>query len=902
MSDVLIPADPDHFPPELRDSELDLIDARRPLHLKDQPAVGLALSGGGIRSATLSLGFLQALAEIGALERIDYVSTVSGGGYTGTLLGGLFQPREEPATEAKKEAAEVRKDVEKELTDPSSFTLRWLRENGRYIAPNGASDLWVAFAAVLRNFFAMLTVFATLGITAFLLAEALRVGVRVWIAPLLSVPGSREVLIGHGVWWSPWILVPAAVLVCSCAPAAAAFWLIRPDREDGVGVPGVPPWITTLGVLALGAAYAYWSAVLALAAPKEAAHEFWWRFAGGMVVVIVALLTLVIWGVATRLGKASSADARNMVTGWLRTGLITLVATLAFSFIDTAGQTVYARVASGQEGWALLGSGATTLSFGGLAAASQKFLAFIGGDKQKRFPIPLAAVAFVAAAVVVGFLLTGFSVGAHALAWAGEEPLSKQRNLPVLFSSLAVGILLTVAFGRARAFLTRSSLAGLYAARLTRTFLGASNRRRRRTINQNVTRLLPGDTIDHVHYEPHRFGGPLHIINTTLNETVTGQSQVEQRDRHGMNMAVGPVGVSVGARHHAAWQIDQEKRTGRLTPVSTAQADQGAIEPPFRVFDGTKPYESEPLDVGQWMAVSGAAVSPGLGWRTSVSFSLLLGLLNVRLGRWWFSGVDPKLRKGPVPASAVANPGAAADYENRLRMLGRTFSRGLPVYAHLLDELLARFHGPQRRFWYLTDGGHFENTGAYELIRRRVPIVLLCDNGADGDGSFSDAADLVRKARVDFNTEIEFLSEEELHGIGAHQSLKRFLVKVGTVADIGFQGADDCSSRLSPVAATGRCAFGSLAWIRYPNSPPGLLLLVKPRVTGELSLDVREYKKMNPGFPQQSTADQFFDERQWESHRKLGQEIGRALFPEPIGEEQSFWPAGIVRMKWATLA
>src|SRR5262245_14232271 len=54
----------------------------------DDPLVGLAFSGGGIRSATFGLGVLQALHALGVLPQIDYISTVSGGGYIGAWLQG----------------------------------------------------------------------------------------------------------------------------------------------------------------------------------------------------------------------------------------------------------------------------------------------------------------------------------------------------------------------------------------------------------------------------------------------------------------------------------------------------------------------------------------------------------------------------------------------------------------------------------------------------------------------------------------------------------------------------------------------------------------------------------------------------------------------------------------------
>src|SRR5262249_13688853 len=157
--------------------------------------------------------------------------------------------------------------------------------------------------------------------------------------------------------------------------------------------------------------------------------------------------------------------------------------------------------------------------------------------------------------------------------------------------------------------------ASLYGARLTRAYLGASNARRRHPANQNITRVLRGDQIDFADYAPHRAGGPLHIFNVTLNETVSGQSQVEQRDRRGMNLALGPAGVSVAARHHALWKTDAAGARG----TALVALPRPASPERFMVFPPSDaPFAAEPLDVGQWVATSGAAVSTGLGWRTSV--------------------------------------------------------------------------------------------------------------------------------------------------------------------------------------------------------------------------------------------------------------------------------------------
>jgi hypothetical protein len=107
-----------------------------------QPAIGLALSGGGVRSATFCLGVLRALAKNGVLHRFDYLSTVSGGGYAGAAFGRLF-------------GAEVKaREVEKGMADDRSLLLWWLRSNGRYLIPSGPRDLMQTWAGQLRGFVA----------------------------------------------------------------------------------------------------------------------------------------------------------------------------------------------------------------------------------------------------------------------------------------------------------------------------------------------------------------------------------------------------------------------------------------------------------------------------------------------------------------------------------------------------------------------------------------------------------------------------------------------------------------------------------------------------------------------------------------------------------------------------
>ncbi len=180
-----------YFPEGLREAERLLFEKRRAkagIADPKAPRIGLALSGGGIRSATFCLGVLQALAGSGFLRKIDILSTVSGGGYAGSFLGRMFTREwvasEEPvkpngmeswpltvdtAVKIKGEGSPARR-VEAVLDDHQSAPLQWLRESGRYLLPTGAGDGLMAGAVALRNWASVTTVIVTSLMTVFLLA------------------------------------------------------------------------------------------------------------------------------------------------------------------------------------------------------------------------------------------------------------------------------------------------------------------------------------------------------------------------------------------------------------------------------------------------------------------------------------------------------------------------------------------------------------------------------------------------------------------------------------------------------------------------------------------------------------------------------------------------------------
>src|ERR1051326_2466620 len=99
---------------------------------------GVSFSGGGIRSATFNLGILQGLAERGLLKHVDYLSTVSGGGYIGAWLSKCIH----------EQGGDVRK-VEAMLAPPAGSAeepaIRFLRQYSNYLSPRGgmfSADTW----------------------------------------------------------------------------------------------------------------------------------------------------------------------------------------------------------------------------------------------------------------------------------------------------------------------------------------------------------------------------------------------------------------------------------------------------------------------------------------------------------------------------------------------------------------------------------------------------------------------------------------------------------------------------------------------------------------------------------------------------------------------------------------
>ncbi|MFK3968887.1 patatin-like phospholipase family protein, partial [Ensifer adhaerens] len=240
------------------------------------------------------------------------------------------------------------------------------------------------------------------------------------------------------------------------------------------------------------------------------------------------------------------------------------------------------------------------------------------------------------------------------------------------------------------------------------------------------------------------------------------------------------------------------------------------------------------LDLAAVMALSGAAVSPQMGLRTSRRASFWLTLFNARLHAWLRK--PDGTEKGQLPKPS------------------RWWQRGVGL-RYLVHEFMATAN-EKLPFVNISDGGHIENLGVYELLRRRCRYIVVVDGESDPRMTFHALTNLQRLAYIDFGIQIDAeLDELRLLESGFSRSHFRF-----------------CK-------------------IRYPTGDEeqpwevGYLLYVKLSLTGNEGEFLKRYRLDEPSFPHHSTADQFFTETQFEAYRSLGEHIGDRLFMEAIIED-----------------
>jgi Patatin-like phospholipase len=253
-------------------------------------------------------------------------------------------------------------------------------------------------------------------------------------------------------------------------------------------------------------------------------------------------------------------------------------------------------------------------------------------------------------------------------------------------------------------------------------------------------------------------------------------------------------------------------------------------------YVATRDMEEIPngLDLATAMAVSGAAASSSMGAESIKPLTPTLALLNIRLGYWLRNPTRVK-EAGPANKSSTS-------LFSRLRRRHNVFAN----YYFLLE--LFGLLNEKLKSVYLTDGGHIENLGVYELLKRRCRVIIVIDAVADQEMAFGSLNTMERYARIDLGVRID-LPWQELTNVARKISK--------TIDDTG-----DCPKLAGP-----HCAIGE---IEYPGNRTGVLIYIKSSLTGDENDYIFHYKRRYSQFPHETTLDQMFSEEQFEAYRALG--------------------------------
>jgi hypothetical protein len=807
----------------------------------------LCISGGGIRSATFNLGTLQGLAESGLLGRFDYLSSSSGGGFITSWLSGWIH--REGREEVLQELGNRPTDPQKPEPEP----IEHLRRYSNYLTPKlGAlsADAWTFAAIVIRNLLLNWLVLLPL------LAAAL-------MLPLLAVARVE----GVGGAPSPIVLYWLAVLTGGVALVFTNLMRASvaplPDERQA-------PWKTAffeLGLLPFLVATVLmaWSVAEVPADGLTFLGALRWSalWALGMPVAAVLLAGFLQAPIMNR----QHASLRGDVISILLSGsVITLLYALVVA--RWAGPLLASR-------YPLYPLLAPILFLGPVLLGKTLFIAFSSFAEERGYPsdlgdadrewwarwagwilicttvwMVLAATVFfgptllelarmkVAAAISTGALgwITshlGKSTQTPAKADAGDDggtggwrswamalaaPLFGLLLL-LLVSAVTQDLLRLVFGGRAAASgdgwvppfkgtpwqVLGAALAlaalGLFMGRfvnVNRFSLQAMYRNRlvRAYLGASNTRRRPNpftgfDPDDNLRLHSLRRNRPLPVINVTLN-LVAGKE--------------------------LAWQ-QRKAESFTATPLHCGSACLGYRR--ASIYGGERG-----ISLGTAVATSGAAANPNAGFNSSPAITFIMTLFNARLGAWLGN-------PGPVGADTYTRSGP--------RSSGRVLLA--EAFGHTDDR---------HPYVNLSDGGHFDNLGIYEMVRRRCRFILVCDAGGDPSCHFGDLGNAIRKIRIDLGIPIDFEDRIRIY---------------------------PRSSEIPPNARY--CALGRVRYSEVDGAgvPDGTLIYVKPTIYESRyePYDVYNYARSSPTFPQEGTADQWFSESQFESYRALGQATLQAM-------------------------
>ncbi|MGH9500722.1 MAG: patatin-like phospholipase family protein [Terriglobales bacterium] len=912
--------------------------------------IGLAFSGGGIRSATFNLGILQALARRELLHKFDYLSTVSGGGYVGSWLAAVTKRylANVPGSSFKDvEKALVPEDYQPGARHERSF-LRWLRLYSNYLTPHSGAfslDTWAMIGTWSRNCFLNQTILGLLFLGFFVLCDVMLLAlVRSWglgwdmVGWGCIVLFAAAVAMGFSVVdqtlrkdisksWFQRVKVTMTVMMPFLAASVllnSGLWRLAVSEQYalrfGRAVPAIfekSPWYWAAG----GAIFYFvvWALVALFVALRT-------RFTGkqhdGMVSLSALLFSSAVAGaisasllreyavVLTHL-KGSPAmqwtvialgpgavvlillscgafhqgitgrGCRDLVREWwARLGGYMMLATLGWLLLTAIcafGPLLVRWALFKLETWSIIPALLWLLhNYLGVRAASSATTSGKPGKPRKpddedaglmekaaasvKSPRILDLIAkaapYVFATGLFLLLATAVHVGAglafapdqttalwhlgadspaasgsaaqsytwpalSQLYWKVQHGGQGPRSVVLPPMLLVAGVLwFACLLLSLRVDVNDFSLHHFYRNRLVRCYLGASNPKRK---PQPFTGFDPNDDVALADLAA-GYPGPYPLLNAALN--ITGGGELGYASRRAKSFVFSPLfcGYEVNVPGHGESWFLRENSEGPTFANTFSPTGQGRTKSSFSQITS-----EDGIALGTAMAISGAAASPNMGYYTSAATGLFMTLFDVRLG-WW-----------------MGNP--------RYRSKWRSPGPRLGLW-YLFSELIAQ-SDQKKSYVYLSDGGHFENLAVYELLRRHCRLIVACDADCDDQYQCQNLVDLMEKARTDLGAEINIDFRQIRPDGGGRESQHNFVV-----GDIYYDPQDPTDR--------GKFLYIKASMPQRPKTPSATMR----HKENILPDDVWQYFDKHQTFPHQSTADQWFDELQFESYRALGEFIG----------------------------
>ncbi|WP_340159987.1 patatin-like phospholipase family protein [uncultured Hoeflea sp.] len=901
---------------------------------------GVAFSGGGIRSSIFCLGVMQKLAASGIFKHVDYLSTVSGGGYIGSALAWWLSGNTSRDPDKMVSQFDAAENLPWGTADPNNIdeignpVLTHLRKNGNYLIPGNGITLLSGIGIVLRAVLLNLLVWIPIASAIFIVMHWLGSGLpaanaveafgsapqftAVFKLCILAAAGVGLVYLALSIqfsllsWsrraqqtpfeqlgikqfsdlsaqkpgrWSRiaagviWLLV--ALVTLSGASLISSIVGVAPDLLQGV--PGLHAYLDFLhrnvglavvvlfGFAIVSLAYSIgddpagskgpvFLAVLltcllayqaTIGFPQEEGRSIrdgQWLVPFVMIIISMMLLNYRLGRLFRWLRRVPSVSSRysgrRSFEKWAGLLLIFAAVLLAVGTLPLVHFSIYQKV--GQDGGGIAGLfGVLTgvlSGFWGLYQSAGKG----GGGRFTSLILKIGAAALLFGLAILSFQVAGkvseaaglvestaeYVARAETTTQSGGETaasppqIQTQKPVSALSDNQDAARLIQVGFWTwfavavitgAFANLNYISLGRFYRDRLVEAFM--PDRETTMEDHPGAAGLADQLKLSEV-WENHR--GPYPLINTNI--VLANANSLKHRMRGGASFILSPGMCGSDA-------------TGWLNT---------------KFFDGNE------MTLGTAMAISGAAANPrtgigGKGITRNKTVSLVMNLLNFRLGYWVNNPRKPETMLEKTLARIAGN------------------IRPNHFFPSGYYSATGKGYAENSKFSELSDGGHFENLGLYELVRRRCRLIIICDGGQDNSASYSDFVTAIRRIEADFGAKITLNKQAGPERMiakareGMYPSNALYADKGYFVAKVVYADMPD-----------------GAGWAKE-----GVIIYMKTTMIEDLSMKAKGYKGANPDFPDQSTGDQFFDDEQFEAYRELGYSIaGQAV--EDLGLEGSF--------------